>query len=162
MTSDLYESHRFTGKERDAKVLISVATRVNRGSDLKRNGYVSNDRTAVTDLEIAATQQFLCKEKGYNYVPTSLDSKLGFAITTQGRVPINGLRHPPSGDTYGWYIWCGEELSQDPDFFAPLHSRHLVERCPEVIRFLGLPPGCRFLVAGDYVDIWFDESLLTV
>lgn len=123
---------------------------------------MSNDRVNVTDLEIASSQQMLCKEKGYGYVPTSLDSKLGFAITTQDKIPINGLRHPPSADTSGWYIWCGEELSQAPDFFSPLHSRHLIERCPQALPFLGLPPGSRFLIAGDYVDVWFDESLLIV
>ena len=27
---------------------------------------------------------------------------------------------------------------------------------------LRIPPGCRFLVAGDYIDVWFDESLFNV
>ena len=107
-------------------------------------------------------QRALCEEKGLEYVQADLDAKLGFAIATQGRVPINGLRHPPEGDTSGWYIWCGEDLSKAPDFFSPLHARHLLDRCPEAVRFLGLPPGARFLVAGDYVDVWFDESLLEV
>jgi hypothetical protein len=123
---------------------------------------VSKNNSALTSPEIASIQRSLCEEKGYDYVPTDLDSKLGFAIETQGKIPINGLRHPSAGDTNGWYIWCGEELSQEANFFDPLHTRHLFERCPDAIRFLGLPPGCRFLIAGDYVDAWFDESLLTI
>ena len=31
---------------------------------------------------------------------------------------------------------------------------------PDVLRFLALPPGGRFLVAGDYEDVWEDTSLL--
>ena len=34
--------------------------------------------------------------------------------------------------------------------------------CPEVLEFLGLPPGYRFLLAIDYVDVWYDPSLLNV
>jgi hypothetical protein len=79
-----------------------------------------------------------------------------------GAQPLNGLRHPPQGDTTGWYIWAGTEFSKDPTFFAPLHVKHLEEWNSEIIKFLGLPPGWRFLKAGDYEDVWFDASLLTV
>ena len=120
----------------------------------------TTERKLAADTELV--QKVLCEEKGYHYVPSSLDSKLGFANNTLGKLPLNGLRHPPTGDTNGWYIWCGEELSQEPDFFVPLHTGHLIDRCPEVMRFLGLPPGSRFLVAGDHVDVWFDKSLLNV
>jgi hypothetical protein len=120
---------------------------------------MSYDKSAPA---VISMQRSLCAEKGYEYVPTSLDSKLGFAIKTQGKIPINGLRHPATGDTNGWHIWCGEDLLQEPDFFEPLHTRHLLDRCSEALPFLGLPPGCRFLVADDYIDVWFDESLLNV
>jgi hypothetical protein len=75
---------------------------------------------------------------------------------------MNGLRHPPVGDTTGWYIWAGEELSGDTDFFEPMHVVHLLEYWPEVIKFLGLPPGWRFLFAEDYVDLWEHAALLDV
>jgi hypothetical protein len=70
------------------------------------------------------------------------------------------LRHRPVGDTNGWYIWAGAELSQDPDFFIPLHVEHLEEWCPEVLPFLALPPGSRFLLADGYEDVWHDAELL--
>jgi hypothetical protein len=75
---------------------------------------------------------------------------------------VNGLRHPPATDTSGWYIWFGEEFSTEADFFVPLHVSHVCEECPELIRLLGLPPGYRFLLAGGYVDVWFDPQLLSV
>ena len=44
----------------------------------------------------------------------------------------------------------------------PLHVSHLVERNSQVVRYLGLPAGWRFLIAGDHQDVWFDPMLLEV
>jgi hypothetical protein len=40
--------------------------------------------------------------------------------------------------------------------------RHLQEWCPRAVAFLGLPPGWRFLVADDQLDVWEDRSLLNI
>lgn len=94
-------------------------------------------------------------------LPLDLELKLGVSEDFfSGKLPLNGLRHSPEGDTCGWYLWSGEELSQTHDNFQPLHVRHLIERCPEVLPYLALPAGWRFLKAGDYEDVWFDASLL--
>lgn len=114
----------------------------------------------MTYEEVEEQQRAFCREQEHDYTASAPSSKVGFAMQTQGQLPINGLRHPPQGETNGWYIWCGEELSSDPDFFSPLHTRHLIERCPAALKFLGLPPGFRFLVAGDYVDVWYDPSII--
>lgn len=96
------------------------------------------------------------------FVEAPLGLKIGISRNVlDGLLPINGLRHPPAGDTTGWYIWAGKELSPDPDFFVPLHVEHLPDWCPEAVRFLGLPPGWRFLVAGEYEDAWEDPALLS-
>jgi hypothetical protein len=104
----------------------------------------------------------VCKQYGANFTPAPLNSILGFAVETENTLPMNGLRHPPNGDANGWYIWGGKQLSKDPGFFSPLHTQHLLRRKPEILKFLGLPPGYRFLIAGDYVDIWFDPNLLDI
>jgi hypothetical protein len=106
-------------------------------------------------------QVAVCREHGREFAPCPLDSKVGVALQTLGQTPIHGLRHPPVGETNGWYIWAGE-YSNDKDFFKPLHASHLIQKLPEVVRFLGLPPGSRFLLAGGHADVWFDESLLKV
>ncbi len=116
----------------------------------------------ITKVEMEQLQQEFCRENGYDCEVTKENVKVGFALETQGKIPLNGLRHPVEADSSGWYIWCGDELSSDSDFFSPLHAKHLNDRCPEIVKCLGLPPGYRFLVAGDYIDIWFDESLLKV
>lgn len=107
-------------------------------------------------------QEKFCLKEGYEFFPVASESVTGYAIETEGQLPINGLRHPPEKSTNGWYIWYGEELSEVDEFFSPLHANHLLNRCPEIVKFLGLPPGYRFLLAGDYLDIWYDESLLDI
>ncbi len=102
-----------------------------------------------------------CRSHGVQCFPSPEGMKVGIAENVRaGAYPINGLRHPPKGDTTGWYIWAGEELSSAPDFFVPLHVEHLREWCPQVIPYLGLPPGWRFLIAPGYEDIWYDAELL--
>ena len=41
-----------------------------------------------------------------------------------------------------------------------VHVSHLVDRRASIMRYLGLPPGWRFLVADAYEDVWFDATLL--
>ena len=79
-----------------------------------------------------------------------------------GELPINGMRVEPEGGTSGWYIWAGEELSASPDFFEAHHISHLSEICPAALKFLGLPPGWRFLAANDHIDVWEDSKLLDI
>ena len=76
--------------------------------------------------------------------------------------PLNGLRHPPERGTNGWYLWRGEALSQAEDFFQSLHTEHLADWSPDVLPYLALPPGWRFLLAPGHEDVWYDASLMDV
>ena len=112
-------------------------------------------------LDIDTIQKNICEKYQAMFFSTSNDLKVGISLNVkQGLQPINGLRHPPVGDTSGWYIWAGDELSDEPDFFKPLHIFHVQEWCPEIEKYLALPPGWRFLIADGYEDVWFDETLL--
>ena len=115
----------------------------------------------MNSAETETIQKAACRQYGRDFVPCPLDSKIGLAIQTLGESPIHGLRHPPMEGISGLYIWAGD-YSEDKSFFQPLHASHLAEQLPEAVRFLGLPPGSRFLLAGDHIDIWLDESLLDV
>ncbi|WNG58939.1 hypothetical protein F0U59_32570 [Archangium gephyra] len=111
--------------------------------------------------DVRASQLRLCAEHGARFVESPLDMKVGISLNVRsGLMPINGLRHPIQGDTTGWFIWAGGEPSSAPDFFQPAHVAHLAEWCPLALKFLGLPPGWRFLVADGYEDVWGDPSLL--
>jgi hypothetical protein len=108
-------------------------------------------------------QQKICEKYGSIFVAASIELKLGVGRDfDRFEFPLNGLRHPPQGGTTGWYIWSGEEMSREADYFQPLHAGHLVHLCPEILKFLALAPGWRFLLAPNYEDVWYDKSLLNI
>ena len=111
--------------------------------------------------DVRDSQLRLCEEHGTPFVESPLNMKVGISLNVRsGLMPINGLRHRIQGDTTGWYIWAGGEPPAESDFFQPVHVAHLAEWCPLALKFLGLPPGWRFLVADGYEDVWEDPSLL--
>jgi hypothetical protein len=108
-------------------------------------------------------QERTCERYGAQYVPCDSNLMVGISKNFDPKVlPINGLRHPPVENTTGWYIWSGEQFSEEPDFFVPIHAAHLNEECTEIVRYLGLAPGWRFLYAPTQEDVWFDEQLLRI
>jgi hypothetical protein len=105
-------------------------------------------------------QLALCRRYGAGVVAVAPEDKVGIARNVrEGVSPINGVRLLPENGTSGWYIWAGEKMSESPDFFVPLHVAHLEQWCEAAMTFLLLPPGWRFLVAGAYVDVWFDPDV---
>jgi hypothetical protein len=111
--------------------------------------------------DVQHSQRAVCAAQGTSWVCSPAHLKVGVALNVKtSLVPVNGLRRPPEGDITGWYIWAGEDLSSDPDFFVPLCVAHLPDWRPEILKFLGLPPGWRFLTDGSYEDVWEDPSLL--
>lgn len=116
----------------------------------------------MSEPDIASVQEALCRRFGAEPHPTPGDLKVGIAPNVrEGLLPINGLRIQPGGDTTGWYIWAGEEMSDDPDFFIPLHAVHLAQWCPAVLPYLLLPPGWHFQVAPGHEDVWFVPETAT-
>ncbi|WP_298537896.1 hypothetical protein [uncultured Algibacter sp.] len=104
------------------------------------------------------SQKRICEK--YNSDFTQIDEKLFIGVATDLELePINGLRHPKHGKMNGWYIWTGEWSNSD-DFFKPLCLEHLIERKPDIIKYLGLDVGFRFLTdKKGYEDVWFDQNI---
>ena len=122
---------------------------------------VSSSESGVGVVTSEDTQASVAEGFGASPMPPDGSLKVGIARNVgTGLEPLNALRHEPEGDTCGWYVWAGDELSQDPDFFEPLHASHLPDRCPEIVPYLALPPGWRVLLAPGQQDVWFDDSLL--
>jgi hypothetical protein len=112
---------------------------------------------------ISEAQRAVCLKYGADFLQCDDHLKVGISRNFDAHTfPINGLRHPPEGDTTGWYIWSGEQFSESSDFFVPLHSLHLQDSCPEILKYLGLGAGWRFLFAPGYEDVWFDATLLNI
>ena len=106
-------------------------------------------------------QRAVCERFSTTFEPADLGLNIGLANDfSSGLLPFNGLRYLATDTTSGWYLWAGEQRSEADDFFKPVHGYHLLEQNVAVLKYLGLPPGWRFLVAGDYEDVWFDGKLL--
>jgi len=75
-------------------------------------------------------------------------------------LPLNAIRHPPVGQSNGWYVWRGEPAPQDDDFFSPIHVEHAKSHFPELVAYLALPPGMGLILAPDHEDVWHDEAFL--
>lgn len=108
-------------------------------------------------------QRRICDKYGADFDLPVPGTRIGVASNVKSSlIPINGLRHPPYANMCGWFIWATETFPVDNHAFVPLHWSHLPEWNPLAIKYLGLPPGWRFLTDGIYEDVWFDPSLLEV
>ena len=110
--------------------------------------------------EVLAAQEETCRRYSVAPVAPSGVEKLGIAIGSLEKLPLNALRHRPAPGMSGWYVWGGEELSTDPGFFSPLHLSHIESYAAHLVPYLALPPGWRVLLAPGQEDAWFDETLL--
>jgi hypothetical protein len=103
-------------------------------------------------------QKELCAKYNSQWRPINKRFKIGVSADLE-KDPINGLRHPGGKGTTGWFIWSGE-YSDNDEFFQPICAEHLLQKRPEIIKYLGLEIGFRFL--GDkngHEDVWYDEKL---
>jgi hypothetical protein len=107
----------------------------------------------------------ICEKYNADFLPTPFDKLIGVAIKSFEdfkEEPINGLRYPIENEqSANWYIWVGEYSDADT-FFQPIHVSHLLAICPNVIKYLGLAPGWRFLFDDNYEDVWYDKNLICI
>lgn len=125
------------------------------------SGFLEDRPMGIRDDQLEA-QRTLCEQYGVHYVPTPGDLKVGINLAGNA-YPINGYREALDAafnELSGWWIWNGERDVSDhgPDFFDALHAAHLPAKCPDVVPYLGLPPGWHFLIAPDYEDVWYDAN----
>jgi hypothetical protein len=118
-------------------------------------------RAAYAERVTSPEQAAVCARLGVDPVAPGRGSKTGLAVqTNEAGWPLTGIRHLPTSDTNGWYVWWGEQRSDDPDFFDAMHVEHLADWCPEALPYLALPPGWAFVIAPDYEDVWFDKDFV--
>ena len=99
-------------------------------------------------------QKKICAKYGVEFQQLDFNLKLGVSDNYfQGVLPLNGLRHQEENGTCGWYLWAGEEFSEDADFFAPLHVYHLIEKNRKLLNIWLCPK------AGDF---WSQENTKTL
>ncbi len=103
-------------------------------------------------------QKEVCKIHKSLWKPINKKLRIG-SSTNIYNGPINGIRQPGEKGLTGWFIWTGS-YSEADDFFQPICAEHLLQLRPDIIKYLGLDIGYRFLIdKNGYEDIWYDKNL---
>jgi hypothetical protein len=118
--------------------------------------------TQMEQLQPWPLQLAVCEK--YHVRPQAVlrHDRLSIALDTLDLAPINGLRLPSLSGSSGWFIYGGENPSDDPHFYQPLCVTHLGQHCEIAVPYLFLPAGWRFQIdSHGYEDVWYDDSLMT-
>nr|WP_246164814.1 hypothetical protein [Pigmentiphaga aceris] len=86
------------------------------------------------------------------------DDMVAIALASLDQSPIYGTRIVlPENGTISWFIHAGEH-SPSPDFYQALHATHLHELLPQVVNYLCLPAGAKFIIdRAGYEDVWLAD-----
>lgn len=106
-------------------------------------------------LSMIEQQKRICAKSNSRFVLPLEDEMVAVALESLGKTPITGIRNIlEGGENISWFFYCGE-FSEDDNFFKPIHVGHLTEYLPEVIPYLALEEGFRFIIDNSgYEDIW--------
>ena len=105
---------------------------------------------------ISEAQQRICDK--FRLPAQASEPMVALAIGSLDQSPIYGTRiELPENGTISWFIHCGEH-DDALDFYQPLHAAHLHEMLPQVLDYLALPSGARFILDREgYEDVWVEE-----
>ncbi|MDO5105629.1 hypothetical protein [Capnocytophaga sp.] len=106
-------------------------------------------------MNIKKLQLKICKKYQSEFEQLQSDEMVAVALDTLGQMPICGERIVlEAGQNVSWFIHCGEH-SDAEDFYKPVHWYHLIDLLPEVLPYLGLSQGFRFIIDNEgYEDVW--------
>lgn len=103
--------------------------------------------------ELIAEQKLLCEEFGSAYIEVTGDDVVAVAVKSLAQDPLVGIRKK-TADQVSWYIYAGE-LKEGIDDFETMTVRELQDILPEVLPYLALDVGYRFMIdEDDYEDVW--------
>ncbi|WP_227061408.1 hypothetical protein [Acinetobacter pittii] len=109
-------------------------------------------------MSVIEIQKNICKKFNSKFVKSLENEMVAVALDSLGKIPITGIRNIlEEGENISWFFYCGE-FSEDDDFFKPMHISHLENYLPEVIPYLALEEGFRFVIDKQgYEDVWKEE-----
>ncbi|WOE32100.1 MULTISPECIES: hypothetical protein [unclassified Acinetobacter] len=110
--------------------------------------------------ELIAEQKLLCEEVESAYIEVSGDDVVAVATQTLNQEPIVGIRKIAEGpENVSWYIYGGE-LPDGDAVFSTMTIKELQEIIPEVLPYLALDTGYRFMIdSDDYEDVWKESDI---
>lgn len=107
------------------------------------------------DMDLITEQKLVCEEYGSAYIAVNEDDVIAVAVDSLHQEPIVGIRNKPeAGEDVTWFIYAGEHDDRE-DFFQTVCVKDLQELLPEVLPFLALEHGYRFMIdREEYEDVW--------
>ncbi|NHZ44970.1 immunity protein Imm33 domain-containing protein [Massilia aquatica] len=117
------------------------------------DAYIGSEATLDRQVEV-------CEKYGSACVFPDPAMKAGLALGTFHLMPITGVRITPENGVDGWYIFGGE-FSEDENFYQPVGQSHIAELLPQVLPYLALAPGYKFMIDNEgYEDVWYEPHTL--
>jgi hypothetical protein len=119
-----------------------------------------NQQQAQALAELIQEQKLLCEEFGSQYIEVKGDDVIAVAVDTLQKEPLVGIRKKAESENVSWFIYGGE-LAADLESFEMMTVRELQDILPDVLPYLALDIGYRFMIdQDDYEDVWKegDES----
>ena len=117
------------------------------------NEQSKDQSTDQSITQIHENQRRICDK--YGLPAQAPEAMVALAIGSLDQSPIYGTRIDlPENGTISWFIHCGAH-SDASDFYQPLHAAHLAELLPQVLAYLALPSGTKFILdRAGYEDVW--------
>lgn len=75
---------------------------------------------------------------------------------------VEGTRYPSPEHMSGWWLTT-EKYNGDVSTLRTEHFYHILEKRPDLVRYMALPYGFRFFQEGykqNNEDVWFDEKVV--
>lgn len=107
------------------------------------------------DMDLITEQKLVCEEYGSKYLTVNDEDMIAVAVDSLKQDPIVGIRNKPeAGDEVSWFIYAGEHDDRE-DFFQTVAVKDLHKLLPEVLPYLALDHGYRFMIdREEYEDVW--------
>ena len=137
-------------KEQDKAVLDAQSKDQSKELINEQSKAQSKDQSIA---QIHENQRRICDK--YGLPAQAPEAMVALAIGSLDQSPIYGTRIDlPENGTISWFIHCGAH-SDASDFYQPLHAAHLAELLPQVLAYLALPSGTKFILdRAGYEDVW--------
>lgn len=113
-------------------------------------------------MSVLNHQKKICKKFGLSYEECEMEKNVYVSKNIrEGIFPIEGKRYIEEWDFSGWYIWSGEE-PQEWNLYNLVSVENLDNYNKELLKFLWLERGTRFIIEQDYMNAEFDYRVFNM
>jgi hypothetical protein len=115
-------------------------------------------RGAERAMRFVRVQREVCARYKSGFAPPIGDQLVVIDEGIYDIPSVEGSRYAMNADNSGW-ILIRDGWKKNVDSFVNVHVYHLLERRPDLVRFLALPVGWRFFTDGREETVEFDPSI---